>query len=237
MYIHKTLGIISARGGSKSIPRKNLYPLCGKPLIKYTFEAAKGSKYLSKILLTTDDEEIALLGKENGIAVPFLRPGNLSLDDTPTLPVIQHAVNYLEKSESYSPDIVVILQPTSPLRRSHHIDDAVELLINTNADSVVSVVEVPHQYNPLSVMKITDERLVPFLENEDTQLLRRQDKPKVYARNGAAVYAIRSATLKKYNNIFGADNRPLLMKPEESIDIDTLLDLKFAEFLLTEKNK
>lgn len=234
MSKHEILGIIPARGGSKSIPRKNLYPLCGKPLIEYTFDAAKRSNYLSRIILTTDDEEIALLGRQNGIEVPLMRPANLALDDTPTLPVIQHAVDYLEKTERYFPDIIVILQPTSPLRGSHHIDEAIELLINTGADSVVSVVEVPHQYNPVSLMKINDGKLVPFLEGEGTRILQRQDKPKVYARNGAAVYAVRYETLMQHNNLFGKDCRPLIMKSVESIDIDNIWDLKLVECILKE---
>ncbi len=226
------LGIIPARGGSKTLPRKNLYPLGGKPLIKYTFDAAKRSKYLSRIILTSDDEEIALLGRQNGIEVPFIRPADLARDDTPTLPVIQHAVDYLEKTEGYSPGILVILQPTSPLRKSRHIDEAVELLINTGASSVVSVVEVPHQYNPVSLMRVKDGRLVPFLEGEGTRILRKQDKPKVYARNGAAVYVVRRETLIKQNSLFGRDCRPLVMSYEESVDIDSVFDLQIAEMLL-----
>lgn len=232
MRNNKILGLIPARGGSKSIPRKNLYPLCGRPLIEYTFDAAKKSHHLSRIVLTTDDEEIAALGKQSGIEVPFLRPKNLALDDTPTLAAIQHALDYLDKNESYVPDIIVILQPTSPLRKHCHIDEAIELLINTGADSVVSVEEVPHRYNPFSTMKIKEGKLVAFLESEETKIFRRQDKPKVYARNGAAVYAVRYTTLIQHNNLLGKDCRPLIMKPEESVDIDTVFDVKFAETLL-----
>lgn len=228
----KILGLIPARGGSKSIPRKNLYPLCGRPLIEYTFDAAKKSRYLSRVLLTTDDEEIASLGKKCGIEVPFLRPKNLASDDSPTLAAIQHAVDYLEKNKSYSPDIIVVLQPTSPLRKHNHIDEAIELLVSTGADSVVSVEEVPHRYNPFSIMKIKEGKLVAFLESEETKIFRRQDKPKVYARNGAAVYAVRYATLMQHNSLFGKDCRALIMKPEESVDIDTVFDVKFAESLL-----
>jgi len=226
------MGIIPARGGSKSIPRKNLYPLAGKPLISHTFDAAKGSKHLSRIILTTDDEEIASLGRQNGVEVPFIRQANLALDDTPTLPVIQNAVHFLEKSEKYVPSIIVILQPTSPLRKSHHIDEAIDILINTGADSVVSMVEIPHQYNPVSVMEIKDGRLAPFLKGEGTRAVRRQDKPKVYARNGAAIYAVRRDTLMNLNSLFGNDCRPFMMSYEDSVDIDSDFDLKIAEMLL-----
>lgn len=237
MGSREILGIIPARGSSKSIPKKNLYPLCGRPLIEYTFEAAKGSKYLSRIVLTTDDEQIASLGKQNGIEVPFLRPDNLAQNDTFALPVIQHAIDYLEKHEGYSPDIIVILQPTSPLRKARHIDEAIELLLNTGADSVVSVVEVPHRYNPVSVMKIEEGRLVPFLQGEGTRILRRQDKPKVYARNGAAVYVVTKETVMNQNSLFGNDCRPMMMSCEESVDIDSLFDLRIAEMMLKDKGK
>jgi CMP-N-acetylneuraminic acid synthetase len=110
------------------------------------------------------------------------------------------------------------------------------LLIDTGSDSVVSVVEVPHQYNPISVMKIKEGKLVPFLEGEGMRILQRQDKPKVYARNGAAIYIVRYATLVERNSFFGENCCPLVMKSEESVDIDTLVDLKFAEFLLTKKS-
>lgn len=226
------LGIIPARGGSKTIPKKNLYPVCGKPLIEYTFDAAKKSKYLSRIILTTDNEEISLFGRNNGIEVPFLRPDNLSGDDTPTLPVVQHAVDYLEKTEGYLSDIIIILQPTSPLRKAHHIDIAIEMLMTTGADSVVSVVEVPHIYNPVSVMKIKNGMLVPFLEGEGTRILRRQDKPRVFARNGAAVYAATRKTIMEDNSLFGNDCRPFIMACEESIDVDSEFDLQVAEMLL-----
>ena len=228
----KVLGLIPARGGSRSIPGKNLYPLCGRRLIEYTFHAAKGSRRLSRIILTTDDQQIASLGREYGIDVPFIRPANLASDDSPTLPVVKHALDFLEDNDGYRPDIVVLLQPTSPLRTSSHIDEAVEMLISTSADSVVSVEEVPHRYNPCSIMKIEDGLLVPYLEGGQSEIYRRQDKPKVYARNGAAVYAVRYNTLMQYNNFFGANCRPLIMRPEESVDIDTLFDIKLAESLM-----
>ena len=232
MKKYKVLGIIPARGGSKSVPRKNLFPLCGKPLIEYTFDAAKKSKYLSRIILTTDDLTIAAFGNKCKIEVPFIRPKRLSRDNTPMLPVIRHAVNFLAQKERYIPDLIVILQPTSPLRRSEHIDDAVKLLIKEKADSVVSVVEVPHQYNPISVMKIRYGRLLPFLKGEGTRMLRKQDKPKVFARNGAAVYAIRYNTLMKKNSLFGKSTLPLVMDINESIDIDTKEDIEIAQMLM-----
>ena len=227
----RALGVIPARGASKSIPRKNLALLCGRPLITYAFQAAKDSRFLHRVVLSTDDEDIAELGQRHGIEVPFLRPAELARDDTPTLPVIQHAVRFLEKAENYRPDYVAILQPTSPLRRGCHIDEALQLLAQGGADSVVSVVEVPHNFGPVSVMQIVDGRLKPFLDTGEI-ILRRQDKPKVYARNGPAVLAMTYETLMVKDSLFGEDCWPYIMPEEVSLDIDKPFDLELASLLL-----
>ncbi|RLB80748.1 MAG: acylneuraminate cytidylyltransferase family protein [Deltaproteobacteria bacterium] len=229
------LGIIPARGGSKSIPNKNMVMLGGKPLISYTIDAAKGSTLLSRIILTTDDKDIAEFGKKQGVEVPFLRPASLSQDTTPTIPVVQHALRFLKDKHDYAPDVVVLLQPTSPLRTHQHIDEAVELFFKSGADSVVSVVEVPHQYNPLSVMEIKAEKLKPFIDGEGTRLLRRQNKPKFYARNGAAIYVTRREVIENDDSFFGKDCRPYIMRAEESVDIDSYFDLEIAEMILSKK--
>ncbi len=230
----EVLAIIPARGGSRGIVGKNLVPLCGKALIQYTIDAAKASNTVSRLILSSDSDQIIDYCREHGVDSPFKRPVGLAEDDTPMISVVDHVLDNLKTAEGYVPDIVVILQPTSPLRTSQHIDDAVRLLENSGADSVVSVCRVPHQYNPVSVMKIVEGRLLPFLEGEGTSKLRRHDKPMVYARNGAAVYAVRRETIVKYNNLFGKDSRALLMKDEESIDIDSVSDLKVAEVFLKE---
>lgn len=232
----KILAIIPARSGSKAILKKNIKPLCGKPLIEYTFHAAKKSKWLDRILLSTDDSTIADMGRRNEIEVPFLRPKELAEDNTPTLPVIQHAVRFLEENENYKPDYVVILQPTSPLRKAIHIDEALQILMETGADSVVSVTELPHNHNPYSLMKIEKGRLMPFME-ESEKYTQRQIKPVFYARNGAAVYAFKYETLMQKNSIYGDDCRPYLMNKADSIDIDDLIDFEFAEFILSKRQE
>ena len=224
------LGIIPARGGSRGVPRKNLALLAGRPLLAYTFDAARHSRCLTRTVVTTDDSEIAAYAQSCGIEVPFMRPAELAGDDTPTLPVIQHAIRELQ-NRGFVPEAVVILQPTSPLRRAEHIDAAVQQLASTGADSVVTVVEVPHHFNPVSVMRIEDGRLVPFLEGEGIAVLRRQDKPKVYARNGAAVYAVRT-DIAMAGSLFGRDSRPLEMNLADSVDIDCPDDLLVAEAML-----
>lgn len=226
----EVLGIIPARGGSKSIPHKNIALLAGLPLLAYTCRAAASSKKLTRIILDTDDKAIAKAGEKYGVEVPFLRPKNLAKDKTLIIDVLVYTLERLKKGENYKPDIVVLLQPTSPLRTHARIDEAVDLLIKTKADCVVSVVEVPHQFNPVSVMKIENGRLVPY--GGRLGPLRRQDKPKVYGRNGPAILAMRAGTTLKKKSLYGSDVRPLIMKPEESIDIDNFFDLKIAACLL-----
>ena len=224
------LGVIPARGGSKGIPEKNLAPLAGKPLLSYTCAAALGSRRLTRVVLSTDDARIAQAGRMQGVDVPFVRPAELSRDDTPMLPVLQHAVRCHEEERGSHVDAVVLLQPTSPLRRPEHIDAAVDLLEQTGADSVVTVVEVPHQFNPVSLQRIEQGRLVPFTPG--VNMTRRQDKPPVYARNGPAVVAVRRSVLFDKNSLYGEDTRPIVMSPQESIDIDGPWDLELVEFLL-----
>jgi CMP-N-acetylneuraminic acid synthetase len=226
----RVLGLIPARGGSKAIPRKNLALLAGQPLIAYTFEAARASVTLDRTLVSTDDAELAALARESGAEAPFLRPPELAADAAPMLPVLRHALDWLSGHEGYRPDAVALLQPTSPLRRAEHIDAAVRLLGETGADNVVSVVAVPHQFSPPSVLRFEGGRLVPFLEG-GAQVLRRQDKPAVFARNGPAVLVVRTAVLEQ-GRLYGDDVRPLIMEARESVDIDSAEDLAWAEYLL-----
>ena len=145
---NKILGVITARGGSKGIPGKNIKLLAGKPLISYTIEAAKKSGVFDRLILSTDDESIARVAKDYGCDVPFMRPKDLAEDKTAHLPVLQHAVNWLKENENYSPDAVMILQPTAPLRQDFHIKEATELFFRSGADSVVSVSEIPQHFSP-----------------------------------------------------------------------------------------
>jgi len=167
-----------------------------------------------------------------GLEVPFMRPSSLAGDDVPMLPVLQHAIESLE-ADGFPPDIVVLLQPTSPLRRGEHIDSAVKWLERAGGDSVVSVVEVPHQFNPTSVMCIQEGLLKPFLDGPTA--MRRQDKPRVYARNGPAVLAARVQVIKE-GSLYGRQSWPLTMSPEDSLDVDTPWDLKLLEAVLSARS-
>ena len=224
----RTLGIIPARGGSKGVPGKNLRPLAGRPLLAYTAAAARGSR-LDRTCVSTDDPDIAAAARALGLEVPFMRPAALAADDTPMLPVLQHAVQTLAAA-GFAAEAVVLLQPTSPLRRAEHIDRALTLLESTGADSVVSVVEVPHQFTPTSLMRLDGERLRPLTDGPP--VTRRQDKPRLYARNGPAVLAVRVRTLDS-GSLYGDDCRPLVMDAGDSIDIDTAADLTLADLLLS----
>ena len=221
------LGVIPARGGSKGIPNKNLAPLCGRPLLAYTADAAKASTKLTQTIVSTDDERVAACAKSLGLDV-LMRPAPLAADDTPMLPVLQHAIDAM-RAGGFNTDIVVLLQPTSPLRRAEHIDAAVVWLERTRGDSVVSVVEVPHQFTPASVMRLDDGLLKPFLDGPVAT--RRQDKPRLYARNGPAVLAVHARVIEG-GSLYGNETWPLLMTPEESLDVDTPADLGLGEYLI-----
>ena len=227
------LAIIPARGGSKGIPKKNLALVGGQPLIQYTLDAVKKSRMVTSAILSSDDDDIIAYCRARGIEVPFKRPDDLSKDHVPMLPVIIHAVSFLRDCKGYVPDYIVILQPTSPLRTGRHIDEAVGLLVNSEVDSVVSVVEVPHNFNPFSIMKLEGDYLKPYLEyNENLNI--RQMKPKFFARNGAAIYAFTYDCLINKNSLYGEKILPYFMKKEESIDIDEPFDMMLADCILSE---
>src|SRR6266550_5125500 len=202
------LGIVPARGGSKGVPGKNVRPLAGHTLLEYTARAARESGVLDRVILSTDAPAIADAGRLAGLEVPFMRPAALAADDTPMLPVVQHALDALARG-GWSPDIVVLLQPTSPLRQAAHIRDAVTTLRETKSDSVVTVVEVPRHLSPDYVMRIDEGRLQPFLP-EGARLTRRQDARPAYWRDGT-VYAFWRATLDRFGSIYGDDCHPLIL--------------------------
>lgn len=230
----KIFGLIPARGGSKAIPHKNIIPVAGKPLLAYTCAAALGSQRLDRVLLSTDDVEIQNEGLKYGVEVPFLRPSEFAEDTSPMLDVIVHTLDWLKNESNYEPDIVVLLQPTSPLRRSEHIDGAIELLLTGDADTVVSVLEVPHQFNPVSLMKLEGADLKPFID--EGQIFRRQDKPRVLARNGPAVLAVKRPVIES-GRLYGEHIRPFLMSAIDSVDVDEMMDLDLVEFWLARRRQ
>ena len=191
------------------------------------------SRSLSRTIVSTDDEEVAAIAKWTGADVPFLRPPHLAFDHTPMIDVLVDALATLDRQERYRPDVVVLLQPTSPFRRKNHIDAAVDLLISSGADSVVTVMQVPHQFTPESLMQLRGDRLDPFIQG--TTSTRRQDKPVLFARNGPAVVATRSRVLLDEHVLYGADTRGVVMSREASFAIDEAFDLKIAELLMASR--
>ena len=217
----KMLGIIPARGGSKGIPGKNIRMLGGKPLIYYAVRAARESGLVDRLILTTDSAEIADVGKSLGIEMPFIRPANLAQDDTPMFPVIDHAVQFVE-SQGWQPDIILLLQPTAPLRQPEHIQAAVKILTETKCDAVASVVEVPQHYAPDFVLKLEEGKLKPFLEGGE-KVTRRQDTRAAYSRDGT-IYAFWRDVFIHKRSIYGDDCRPLVIPRDMSCNLDTMED-------------
>jgi CMP-N-acetylneuraminic acid synthetase len=225
----RVLGVVTARGGSKGIPRKNLAAVAGKPLLAYTALAARASS-LARTVLSTDDEEIARVGMSWGLDVPFMRPDELARDDTPTVPVLQDVVQRLEAvGERY--DAVFTLQPTNPLRRASDIDGAIRLLETTGADSVISFVEVGDRH-PARMKTIDADGSVgdpPFAELFEGQP--RQQLPKLWLREGS-VYLTRRDVLIEQSSLKGRDCRAWKVPEERACNIDTSFDLWLAEQLL-----
>ena len=223
----KIIAIIPARGGSKGLPRKNVRLLNNKPLIYYTIREALGSKSLDRIIVSTEDKEITELAKAYGAEV-ITRPAELAKDDTPILSVFQHAIQHLEEVEHYHPEVIVILQPTSPLRIAEDIDGVIEKFLQTDCDSVVSVCEV--ECPPQWMYTLKGDRLQPVIK-EEKKTFRQQDVPEAYRLNGT-VYVTHRDVIMKQNTVMGNDTRAYIMPLERSIDIDTETDFKLAEVLM-----
>lgn len=224
----RVLGIVPARGGSKGIPGKNVRPLGGKPLLAHTAEAALAARRLSRVVLTTDDERIAEVGRACGLEVPFLRPAELAMDDTPTLPVLQHAVTELE-SQGDRFDAVCLLQPTSPFRRAGDIDGCIEMLENEGLDAVVSVLPVPPEHNPHWVWFRNGDGLLRLATGEDQPIPRRQELPPAFHRDGS-VYVTRRDVLMEGNSLYGKRLGGFLAD-SRSVNLDTPADWEQAERL------
>ncbi|WP_407377390.1 cytidylyltransferase domain-containing protein [Methanobrevibacter sp.] len=220
------ISIIPARGGSKGIPRKNIKLLNGKPLIYYSIEASKSCNFISKTFVSTEDDEISEISKKLGSQV-IKRPLNLANDKSSSIDVIFHVLDYLEDKNSL-PEIFVLLQPTSPLRTSKDITNAIELFKSNECDSLVSVSELNHQ--SLLNFSLNEGYLVQNTEKEFFNS-RRQDLPTYYVLNGA-IYITTPDFIRKNKSFYGDRTIPYLMPKERSIDLDTPLDFKIVDFLM-----
>jgi CMP-N-acetylneuraminic acid synthetase len=226
------LALVPARGGSKGLPGKNVRSLLGQSLVARAGAAARESGVVDRVIVSTDDPAVAEEARRGGIEVPFMRPAPLAGDDTPMLLVIQHAVDALE-AQGWTAEIVVLLQPTSPLRTPTHVREAVTLLRSSGADSVVSVVELPRHMSPDYVMRVEDGELRPFLAGGE-RVTRRQDARPAYVRDGT-VYAFWRSTLARCGSIYGERCVPLVIPADMSITIDTPEDWAAAERMLRER--
>lgn len=223
------LGIIPARSGSKGVAGKNLKLLGGKPLIVHTIEAVQNCTRLSDCLVTTDGVEIADVARKAGAAVPFLRPAELASDEMPTIDTIIHAVNWYEKKHGTRADIIVLLQPTAPLRTGVDIDEAINCFLKSGAQSLISCYDAVHVH-PEIMYTMSDTSLKPLLCNE-TEPVRRQDFKPVYVRNGAIYIAERNLVMES-RRMYDDSPAAFVMPREHSINIDEHIDFKIAECLL-----
>jgi len=227
------LALIPARGGSKGLPRKNIRMFSGDPLIGRSIKQAKASKYLDRIVVSTDDREIAGIAERYGAEVPFLRPGELATDSAKAIDVIFHALDCIEKSGDRF-DLLVLLQATSPLREAADIDRAIELLYSKEAKAVVSVCAAEH--HPYWMMTLSMNGALESGLKPDAQNMNRQELPEYFLVNGA-VYAVVPNYLRENNGFMGKETFAYEMPPERSVDIDNELDFKFAEFIAGERKE
>jgi len=231
MYKNKSfLAFIPARGGSKRLPNKNLLNLAGKPLVAWTIEAAKKSQYVHDIILSSDDDRILEIGRDYGITA-LKRPDYLATDEAKTVDVVMYHLNQI----FFQPDFIILLQPTSPLRTSLHIDKAIEFLQSKKADAIISVCEVDYPVEWCNILP-EDGNLANFIQKEFLNL-RSQDLPKRYKINGA-LYIIKTEKFLKEKTFFLQENiHAYIMDKFSSIDIDDEFDFRFSEFLITNAHK
>jgi CMP-N,N'-diacetyllegionaminic acid synthase len=223
------VALVPARGGSKGITRKNL-ALCGdRALLDWTAESALKSGAIDRAILSTDDAEIAAAGRIFGLEVPFMRPAEIAGDTTPMIDVMRHALAFL-RGEGGKVEALILLQPTSPFRRAHHVSAAVQRFLETRADTLVSIVRVPHRFVPEAQMRREGEGLVPYLGGSVGKT-RRQEKEILFGRNGPAVLIVRAGVLDA-GALYGDFAVGYEMDEIDSLDIDTPADLELADHLM-----
>jgi CMP-N,N'-diacetyllegionaminic acid synthase len=230
--LKKILAIIPARGGSKSIPNKNIALIAGRPLLAYTIDEALKVSAISDLIVSTDDERIANIAESLGALVPFIRPADLAGDHTQAAPVLLHALAQMETLRGGCYDAIMMLQPTSPLRKAHHIKTAIDMFACRDCDSVVSVVSVDGNH-PFRMKRLIGNQLINFIDQGFEDMRPRQMLPPVYIRNGA-VYISRRHVLLDQQQLVGKRCLGFEMSVEESVNIDNRIDFKMAELLLTE---
>jgi len=225
------VAFIPARGGSKGVPRKNIKDLGGQPLIAYAIATSLESKLINRVVVSTEDEEIAEIARKLGAEVPFLRPKELAEDDSPEMLTWQHAVRFLQSHDDGVPmEVFVCVPPVAPLRALEDVDSCIQLLLDSDADIVITV--RPASRNPyFNMVTLTQDGFVELAIPSTENVFRRQDAPAVYDLTSVA-YATRPEFILRANSLFEGNVRALLVPEQRAIDIDTELDFKIAEFLL-----
>jgi len=230
----KILGLIPARGGSKGVPRKNIKLLCGKPLIQYTIDAAKAANCLTEIMVSTEDQEIAQVAQQLGASVPFLRPSALAGDKSPTIDAVIHVLEEFQKLGKYF-DAVCLLQATNPLRTAELIKKSIEKFTSTAADSLISVREIPHEFNPHWAFEEENEtQFLKIATGEKNIIPRRQELPKAYYRDGS-IYLTKSEIILNQKSLYGERITHLNVQQYPHVNIDTIDDWKLAQTMLSEE--
>jgi len=228
----QVLGLVAARGGSVGVPRKNVLPLCGKPLIVHTIEAALAAGTLTRTILSSDDAEIIAVARRAGCEAPFVRPADLAGDRSSTVDVALHALDWLESHEGWRADVVVLLPATAPLRRAEHIDGVVTHLVgHGTANAVIAVTEA--DYPPYWMLSIDAGRL-RWIFPEGGRVDHRQQLPKAYRPNGS-IYAINVPALRDERTFYPRESAPFLMASEDSVNIDAPMDFRLAEILMRDR--
>ena len=229
------VAVIPARGGSKGVLRKNIRPLAGKPLIAYAIHTAKASRLINRVVVSTDDHEIAQVARQFGADVPFMRPAELGRDDSPEWLTWQHAVRSLqEMGGSPSMKVFVCVSPSAPLRSTEDVDACIKTFLESDADLVLAV--KPAEQNPyFNVLAIDEEGYARIMNSSERPIYRRQDAPEAYAITPIA-YVLRPDFILSARSMFDGKVRAIVVPTERAVDIDSELDLKFAEFLLSQSS-
>lgn len=227
----RILALTLARGGSKSVPKKNIRPILGVPLIAYTIAEALQSKFITRYIVSTDDEEIRQVAMRYGADAPFLRPSEYSTDTASSVAAMQHAVSWAEQEEGAKYDYVIELMCTNPMKTVVDIDAVIQKLVTTGADSVIAVHKL-EDHHPIRIKKIVDDRIVDFCLPEVPEMRRQDLKPDAYIRSGS-IYALRRDYLMVDGRRYGSENsRPYILPPERSVNVDTETDFLIAEQLI-----
>ncbi len=230
---HSILCVIPARGGSKGLPGKNIKELSGKPLIAYSIEQAKGAKYVDRIIVSTENREIADIARRYGAEVPFMRPRKLATDDCSIIDVLLHAMDWMENKEKCKFDILALLHATAPLRTTEDIDNSIKLLVDKKADNVFSVTEA-HRNPYFNMVEVREDRTVRRVKKGS--FVTRQSAPRVFDMN-ASIYVWWKDVLRKKKSVFLKKSQVYVMPRERSVDIDDYLDFRIAEMLLLRSHK